>query len=92
MPRKTYLVSHYSADILKKKYLRSQDSIESRRWHLIWKVSQGWTLKDSAAAIGISYYYAIEILKKYNELGEEGLKNRKKMKNLKFQQKRFANK
>ncbi|MGK7930680.1 MAG: transposase [Microcystaceae cyanobacterium] len=78
MPRKTHLVPHYSSNELKNKYLQSQDPIESRRWHLVWKVSLGWTIKNSAIAIGISYVYGIEILKKYNELGEEGLKNRKK--------------
>lgn len=35
----------------------------------------GWTLKSSAIAVGISYDYAKEILKKYNELSEEGVKN-----------------
>jgi transposase len=29
-------------------------------------------------AVGISYAYALEIIKKYNELGEKSLKNRKK--------------
>jgi molybdenum-dependent DNA-binding transcriptional regulator ModE len=35
----------------------------------------GWTLKSSAIAVGISYDYAKEILKKSNELSEEGVKN-----------------
>lgn len=78
MPRKTYLVPHYSPSELKKRYLQNQEPIESRRWHLVWKVSLGWTIKNTATAVGISYDYAIEIIKKYNELGEKGLKNRKK--------------
>lgn len=45
MPRKTQLVSHYSSDELKKKYLQSKEPIESRRWHLIWKLPEGWILK-----------------------------------------------
>ncbi len=78
MPRKTQLASHYSSDELKQKYLQSKDPIESRRWHVIWKVSQGWTLKNSVIAVGISYNYGIKVVKKYNELGEEGIKNQKK--------------
>ena len=58
MPKKAYLSSHFSSDELKQKYLKSQDSIESRRWHLLWKVSLGWTIKNSAVAIGINYDYA----------------------------------
>ncbi len=85
MPRKAYLEKHYSSSELKKKYLNSKDSVESRRWHLLWKVSLGWTLKHSAVsrkrvrsnAVGINYNYTKEILKKYNELGEKGVKNLK---------------
>ncbi|MGB3401125.1 MAG: IS630 family transposase [Microcoleaceae cyanobacterium] len=37
----------------------------------------GWTLKNSAIAVGINYDYAREVLKKYNNLGEEGIENLK---------------
>jgi molybdate transport repressor ModE-like protein len=77
MTRKTDLASHYSANELKQKYLKSKDPVESRRWHLLWKVSLGWTIKDSAVAVGISYDYAKEIVKKYNDLGETGVENLK---------------
>ena len=75
MPRKAYLAQHYSSEELKKKYLKSKDSVESRRWHLLWKISLGWTLKNSAIAVGISYNYAQEILREYNKSGAKALKN-----------------
>ncbi|MEA5501234.1 helix-turn-helix domain-containing protein [Limnoraphis robusta] len=77
MTRKTDLASHYSTNELKQKYLKSKDPVESRRWHLLWKVSLGWTIKDSAVAVGISYDYGKEIVKKYNDLGETGVENLK---------------
>lgn len=77
MPRKAYLAKYYSSDELKKKYIKSQDPVESRRWHLLWKVSLGWSIKNSAIAIGINYDYGQEIVKKYNNLGKEGVKNQK---------------
>ncbi|WP_199303328.1 IS630 family transposase, partial [Oscillatoria sp. FACHB-1406] len=77
MPKKAYIAPHFSSDELKSKYLKNQDPVESRRWHLLWKVSQGWTVKNAALAVGINYNYGKEILKKYNELGEEGVKNLK---------------
>lgn len=77
MPRKAYLANHYSSDELKQKYIKSQDPVESRRWHLLWKVSLGWSIKNSALAVGINYDYGKEIVKKYNELGEKGAKNLK---------------
>lgn len=77
MPRKAYLAPHFSSDQLKQKYLKTTEPVASRRWHLLWKVSLGWTLKNSASAVGINYDYAKEILKKYNELGKEGVENLK---------------
>ncbi len=78
MPRKANLANHYSAQELKNKYLKSLDLVESRRWHLLWKISLGWTIKNSASAIGINYDYAKKIVKKYNKLGSEGVKNCRK--------------
>jgi len=75
MSKKAYLANHYSAAELKQKYIKSKDLVESRRWHLLWKISSGWTIKNSAIAVGINYDYAKEIVKKYNELGAEALKN-----------------
>ena len=80
MPRKASLASHHSSKELKQKYLRSQNSVESRRWHLLWKISLGWSIKNSAIAIGINYDYAKKIVKRYNNTGEEGIKNQKNKK------------
>ena len=77
MPRKASLVLHYTSKELKQKYRTSQDSVESRRWHLLWKISLGWSIKNSAIAMGINYDYAKEIVKKYNNLGAKGVKNQK---------------
>jgi molybdenum-dependent DNA-binding transcriptional regulator ModE len=82
MPKKAHFAEHHSFDELKQKYLKSQDLVEARRWHLIWKVSLGWSIKNSAIAVGINYDYAQEILKKYNELGEQGVKNLKAISHL----------
>jgi transposase len=52
--------------------------VETKRWHLLWKICQGWTIKKSAEAVGINYDYGKEILKKYNQEGEKGVKNLRK--------------
>jgi len=78
MPKKAYLAEHLSSEELKDRYRSSQDSVETRRWHLLWKISLGWTIKNAAVAVGLDYQYSLRILKKYNELGEEGVKNLKK--------------
>ena len=76
MTRKAELAKHHDPSELKKRYLKSKDLIESRRWHLLWKVSVGWTIKESAILVGISYSYARKIVKQYNQQGEKSLKNR----------------
>lgn len=78
MSRKAYLAKYYSSDELKQRYIKSQESVEARRWHLLWKVSLGWTIKNSAIAVGINYDYGKEIVRKYNTLGEKGVVNLKK--------------
>ena len=78
MPRKAYLAKYHSSDELKQKYIKSQENVEARRWHLLWKISLGWTIKNSAIAVGINYEYGKEIVKKYNNLGEKGVVNLKK--------------
>jgi hypothetical protein len=78
MPKKAYIANHFSAEELKDKYRCCKEPVEARRWHLLWKISSGWTIKDAALAVGLDYQYAFKILKKYNEWAEEGVKNRKK--------------
>jgi hypothetical protein len=78
MPKKVKLVNHLNSEELKEKYILSLDPIESRRWHLLWKISQSWSIKDSAIAVGISYEYAREIVRKYNLQGILAVINKKK--------------
>ncbi len=82
MPKKAYLAPHLSACELKKKYQQSKNPLESRRWHLLWKIAQGWTIKNSAVAVGISYGYAQRIIRNYNQDGfiGVGVKPRKREK------------
>ena len=78
MPKKVKLVNHLNSEELKEKYILSLNPIESRRWHLLWKISQSWSIKDSAIAVGISYEYAREIVRKYNLQGILAVINKKK--------------
>jgi len=53
-PKKAHLENHLSADELKRRYLDASDPVESIRWHLLWMVCSGWTLKKAAQAIAQS--------------------------------------
>ncbi|MEB3340427.1 helix-turn-helix domain-containing protein [Okeania sp.] len=78
MPKKAYLKSHLSESEIKSRYLQIKDRVESRRWHLLWLVSQKWTIKEAAKALGLNYDYAKDIVKSYNQQGPEGILNRRK--------------
>lgn len=77
MSKRAYLATHLNSNELKQKYRTSKDAVESRRWHLLWKISLGWTVKNSATAVGYSYSYAKSILSRYNQDGEKGVTNYK---------------
>ncbi len=78
MPKKAYLKSHLSEAEIKNRYLQIRDRVESRRWHLLWLVSQNWTIKEAAQALGLNYDYAKDIVKSYNTQGPDGILNRRK--------------
>lgn len=78
MPKKAYLNSHLSEIEIKTRYLQTRDRVESRRWHLLWLVSQNWTIKEAAKALGLNYDYAKDIVKNYNQQGPNAILNRRK--------------
>ena len=75
MSKKIELSPHLSESELKTKYRRSKDPIESRRYHLLWLVSQGNQLSEAAVVVGLHYDYARKVLKRYNDGGEAGIAN-----------------
>lgn len=78
MPKKAYLKHFLTEEEIKQHYLSTNDRVESRRWHLLWLVSQKWTIKEAAEALGFNYDYAKDIVKTYNEKGPAGVLNRRK--------------
>ncbi|GFE69714.1 helix-turn-helix domain-containing protein [Chroococcus sp. FPU101] len=75
MGRKAHLENHLSSEQLKERYRQTLDKVEPRRWHLLWLVSEKWKIKE-AAAVGYNYDYALEVVKAYNEQGEEAIRNK----------------
>ncbi|NJN76823.1 MAG: helix-turn-helix domain-containing protein [Synechococcaceae cyanobacterium RL_1_2] len=78
MGKVAQLSNHLSAEELKEKYMKGTDRVEKRRYHILWLVSQKWTIKRAAEAVGISYEYGQQIVRRYNRTGIEGMKNRRK--------------
>jgi Transposase and inactivated derivatives len=78
MARTISLANHFTSDELKTRYQRSTDPVESRRWHLLWLVSQQRYLIDAAACVGVSYSYARKVVHAYNSDGLSAIANRRR--------------
>jgi len=74
MPKKAYLAAHPSWEQIKDRYRTSQDSVATRRWHWLGKISWGSTIKNAAVALGLDHQYSFKIIKSFNELGKEVVK------------------
>ncbi len=77
MVRKAYLCPYLTSTELKTRYLYATERVESVGKHLLWLVSQKWTIQQAAQAVGINYDYAKDIVKAYNQQGEEAIANRR---------------
>src|ERR687886_756115 len=77
MVRKAYLYPYLTSAQLKRRYVCASDRVESRRWHLLWLVSLNWTIRQASQAVGLNYDYAKDIVKGYNQQGEQAIKNRR---------------
>lgn len=76
--KKAHLQPYLTTNELKTRYLCARDRVESRRWHLLWLVSQQWTIQQASLAVGLNYDYAKDILKAYNQQGEKAIANRRR--------------
>ncbi|MDB9311982.1 helix-turn-helix domain containing protein [Spirulina sp. CS-785/01] len=63
---------------MREKYQKTDEPVEKRRWQILWKIALGWTVKNTAIAVGVSYQYAHKVLAQYNQEGVSGLKNKRK--------------
>ena len=78
MPRYATVADHLSESELKRRYQKATDPVEGRRYHLMWLVKRGRSLKQAAEVVGINYDYAKDVLKAYNTNGPGALSNGRK--------------
>jgi len=78
MGKSVVLEPHLSSTELEKQYRQSTDPVESRRYHLLWLISQYYSLAAATRVVGLNYNYGYKIVKRYNTEGVEGVKNRRK--------------
>lgn len=78
MPPKARLASHLPLDHLRDRYRQAKDAIEVRWWHLLYLIAQGWSIKEAARVVELSYDYAKEIVRRYNHQGPKAISRRRR--------------
>ena len=78
MARVVRLADHIPAEELFRRYRAAHDAVERSHWHIVWLKSQGASTEQIASALGYSRVWVLEILRRYNEHGPEGLHDRRR--------------
>ena len=80
MAKKIHLCPHLSPEELKERYQQSSDGVESRRFHLLWLLTQGYPLTQAAKIVGLNRDYGYDIVRRYNQDGAESMQNGRRTK------------
>lgn len=78
MARRVHLADHLSSEDLFQHYRSAHHPVERSHWHIVWLKSQGTSTEQIAAAVGYSRVWVLEILRRYNEQGPDGLIDRRR--------------
>ncbi|HEY9688958.1 MAG TPA: helix-turn-helix domain-containing protein [Coleofasciculaceae cyanobacterium] len=76
MPPRVTLNPHLSLDRLRDRYRQAKEATEARRWHLLYLIAQGWTITQAARVVELSYDYAKELVRRYNQAGPNAIDRR----------------
>ncbi len=77
MARTVALEHHLPPDELRQGYKTARTSADARRYHALWLISQGSTLKFAVALVGLSDQSVRLLVQRYNEHGPVGLTDRR---------------
>ncbi|NJL92099.1 MAG: hypothetical protein HC916_21760 [Coleofasciculaceae cyanobacterium SM2_1_6] len=77
MPKKAFFIPSFPRRCSQTKVPYNERPCRSKKMGLALENQLRLDYQDSALALGIHYQYAKKILKTYNELGGDGLKNKK---------------
>ncbi|RCJ14863.1 hypothetical protein A6S26_09380 [Nostoc sp. ATCC 43529] len=73
MPKRISVAAHLSPEELEERYRQAKDGIESRQYQIIWLLAQGRKTEQVEEITGYSRTWIYALVKRYNELGTEGL-------------------
>ncbi len=77
MPKRISIVQHHELDELETRYRQSKDSVERSQYQIVWLLGSGKTTSEVSAVTGYSLRWIRVIAKRYNELAEAGIGDRR---------------
>jgi transposase len=77
MPKRISVAKHLSIEELEQHYRQAKEGIESRQYQIIWLLAQGKKTEEVEEITGYSRTWMYALVKRYNELGVEGLGDRR---------------
>ncbi|MDJ0798954.1 MAG: helix-turn-helix domain-containing protein [Calothrix sp. MO_167.B12] len=77
MPKRITIVAHANVSELEQLYRQAKNGIASRQFQIIWLLAQGKTTEEVEEITGYSRTWIYALVKRYNELGIEGLGDRR---------------
>lgn len=78
MPKILTLKNHLTKKQLRRKYLSCQHSQEKKRWQALSLIAEGEVANTVAETLGMSSGWISNIVRRYNEGGVAGIKNKSK--------------
>ena len=77
MPKSLILKPHLSSEELKQRYRNSCDPVERSHYQIIWLLASGKTVPEVSSITGYSTKWIYQLASRYNQLGGEGLGDRR---------------
>ena len=73
MPKRISVTEYLSIKELEQRYHQAKEGVESRQYQIIWLLAKGKTTEEVEEVTGYSRTWIYALVKRYNELGLEGL-------------------
>lgn len=77
MPKRISIEKHLSTEQLEQFYRQTRNGVESRQCQIIWLLAQGKKTEEVEEITGYSRTWIYALVKRYNQLGIEGLCDRR---------------
>jgi transposase len=73
------LAAHLTSDELKARYRSCRDANEARRWHVLWQLSLGATITETAALTSLHRNGIRKIVQRYNADGPDAVPDQRRL-------------